>query len=552
MRRLAVLCLLAGMVVMGVAPVYARDREHRGGEEGAVLFVAKTHRTALTATTAARSGRGHAQPAAVPATLVPPSCTNTPYSTIGAAVSAASPGSTIEVCPGIYHEDVVVNKELTLTGQDATIDATGLNNAVQVVTSHVTIQGFDLREATGEGVLVGADSMSDPNSGFIASQGFVLNDVDILNNDVRHDNQGFSGPGGSTSTCAYPGDCGGGIHFNVVAHSLIKGNTVKGNADEVLLTDDYGPNFDNVVSNNLVSHNATDCGITLPSHNTSAVTFNPVTMQVTGRNPTKGGVYDNQVLDNVSVRNGTVIASQGPGVFTGSGGGVGIFGSGPGSGAYDNLVKGNDLAGNGLAGVVIHAHHPGGEDVNGNKILSNVIGKNNTGGDPEDGSPGPNDLSTTGISIYSGVAKVRITVADNQISSNKIGIWLNSDGDGDRAWGQCLRAGRHAGPPRLIRRCQPLPWRGLDLPRPTTRANARQRQRHWTFTSPAWRIHAAWVCASTNRSSGSSAVRPMAARNCVCSSGEADATTSRLTKRPPGSSIRPISANSPCFRSFGR
>ena len=38
------------------------------------------------------------------------------YSTITLAVNAVSPGSTIRVCPGTYPEQVVINKNLTLTG----------------------------------------------------------------------------------------------------------------------------------------------------------------------------------------------------------------------------------------------------------------------------------------------------------------------------------------------------------------------------------------------------------------------------------------------------
>jgi parallel beta-helix repeat protein len=40
----------------------------------------------------------------------------TPFTTIQSAVNAASAGSTIKVCPGIYPEQIVINKSLTLTG----------------------------------------------------------------------------------------------------------------------------------------------------------------------------------------------------------------------------------------------------------------------------------------------------------------------------------------------------------------------------------------------------------------------------------------------------
>jgi len=46
------------------------------------------------------------------------------FMTISAAVAAASPGDTIKVCPGLYHEQVQVNKDnLTLLGAQAGVDA---------------------------------------------------------------------------------------------------------------------------------------------------------------------------------------------------------------------------------------------------------------------------------------------------------------------------------------------------------------------------------------------------------------------------------------------
>jgi hypothetical protein len=96
--------------------------------------------------------------------------------------------------------------------------------------------------------------------------------------------------------------------------------------------------------------------------------------------------------------------------------------------AYDNLVEDNYIAGNGLSGVVMHAHVIGAgqvQDLNGNVITRNVIARDNVEGDPLDGPAGPTDPQETGILVYSGTTPVQVTIEQNVISDNAIGIWLS-------------------------------------------------------------------------------------------------------------------------------
>ena len=53
-------------------------------------------------------------------------CPGAQYSSIQAAVTAAKPGDTINVCAGTYHEQVTVNKKLTIQG----FDVNGMNQAI--------------------------------------------------------------------------------------------------------------------------------------------------------------------------------------------------------------------------------------------------------------------------------------------------------------------------------------------------------------------------------------------------------------------------------------
>src|ERR1700761_1068190 len=73
---------------------------------------------------------------AMAATLfVNPGGTPAAYPTIGAAVIRAQAGDIIYVAPGVYHEDVIIGKQLSLVGSGcgrSVIDAIGLSNGLYI------------------------------------------------------------------------------------------------------------------------------------------------------------------------------------------------------------------------------------------------------------------------------------------------------------------------------------------------------------------------------------------------------------------------------------
>src|SRR5215469_7444843 len=87
----------------------------------------------LLAAGAAAAATAHAAP--VTTSFVSPSghsgardisCDTAGYSSINAAISAASRGGTVVVCAGTYHAEVLIRKPLNLVGrQGAVIDAAG-------------------------------------------------------------------------------------------------------------------------------------------------------------------------------------------------------------------------------------------------------------------------------------------------------------------------------------------------------------------------------------------------------------------------------------------
>jgi len=320
------------------------------------------------------------------------------FTSIQAAVTAAAPGDSIQVSPGIYREAVTIGIPLSLIGanasntiidaknQPAGINVDGLNNAGL---ANVVISGFTVESANYEGIVVTNAS-----------------NVTVWGNRIVNNNVGLSA---DATTCngipdwetAEGFDCGEGIHLSGASYSTVANNTIAHNAGGILLSDDTGATHDNLITGNTTANNPYDCGITLASHPPA---------EVTGAT-SPFGIYHNTISDNLSSGNGVAIE--------GAGAGVGIFGFLPGAGVYANVVIHNRLIGNGLPGVAMHSHAPFGhfED---NQIIGNYIAGN--GADTEDAfTPFP-----TGINIYGVSAASGTVISQNIIKDEGIGIAVNT------------------------------------------------------------------------------------------------------------------------------
>jgi hypothetical protein len=123
------------------------------------------------------------------------------YETIQEAVDDASSGDTIMLCPGIYKENVDVNKPLTIKSfgsyLDTTVQAANANDHVfEVTASNTTIDGLTIQNATGNekaGIYVSAGGCNILNAviqnngkaGIVVmkcGEGLVLENVKIRNN----------------------------------------------------------------------------------------------------------------------------------------------------------------------------------------------------------------------------------------------------------------------------------------------------------------------------------------------------------------------------------
>lgn len=272
--------------------------------------------------------------------------------------------------------------------------------------TEVVVQGFTVINAQFEGILVTNAS-----------------NITIVENHVTGSNRGLqvpTNPGGCPFIPPWETsegfDCGEGIHLAAVRHSTVANNIVDHNAGGVLLTDETGPNHDNLIIGNQITENGYDCGITLASHR-------PPTNLGFGSDPTVAfGVFRNTVAYNESSNNGLAVS--------GNGIGVGIFTS-PGpptfptmqTAAYDNVVIGNRLIGNGQPGVALHAHKAG-ATLTGNLVTGNYIAFN--GPDVADNAtPGP-----TGINVDGGASGVPLpgnSIIGNVIENESVDVAIRTE-----------------------------------------------------------------------------------------------------------------------------
>ena len=350
------------------------------------------------------------------------------HSTIQSAVNAAANKDVIKVAAGIYPEEVTIGKPLSLLGSSAAqviIQAANFAHGIFVDgydnpgLANVTISGFTVRGALYEGILV-----------------VSVSNAKILNNNVV-DNDSTSGlsftgaltgcpnqPGSGTYETDETGDCGGAIHMVGTVNSLVSGNTMTGNADGLLLSDETAEAKGNLITHNIIVNNPLECGIVLASHP-------PAGQTMTVPLPPHNGVNNNVVSENISANNGVQVGGAGAGLFS--------DGAGPGT-VSGNVIKGNQLTGNGIPGVALHTHvgpafGAPADTFSGNMVIGNFISGN--GADTYDtATPGP-----TGININSGGGGSPVTgmvISGNVIENEDVAIAVNTPAEVDANFNDLL------------------------------------------------------------------------------------------------------------------
>ena len=148
------------------------------------------------------------------------------YPTISAAITAASPGDTIIVDPGVYNEAITINKALTLLGAGADINPVSVGRpggestidsqfAVTIAASDIIFNGFEVRNFR-YGINIPAASFPAPN--------YTVQNITIKYNWMHATNAtiGFN---------AEPGL----LRNLVISHNIISVNNVSPGGDDYAL-----------------------------------------------------------------------------------------------------------------------------------------------------------------------------------------------------------------------------------------------------------------------------------------------------------------------------
>ncbi len=123
-------------------------------------------------------------------------CPTAQYTTINAAVAAASAGDTIQVCAGIYPETVTVDKQLTFTGAKSGVDARSSRGGLATELVVDSINGGFLINGDVNGVRIDGFTITGAGSDSVGADGIEAfagsSGITVVNNIVRDNLEGIN------------------------------------------------------------------------------------------------------------------------------------------------------------------------------------------------------------------------------------------------------------------------------------------------------------------------------------------------------------------------
>lgn len=179
------------------------------------------------------------------------------YPTVQEAIDAAAPRGIVLVSEGIYYEHLVVNKPLTLIGQDKVttiVDGNGTggwgyeDSVFYVTGDDVIINGFTIRNSGGDGYWC-----------YVAGIYLDSSGSEIAGNIIIGNNRGIIGGGNATIGDNIIQNNNYGIYGG--RNNVISCNTISDNHHIGVWFEGLFGNDSNIITDNIISNN--ECGISL-------------------------------------------------------------------------------------------------------------------------------------------------------------------------------------------------------------------------------------------------------------------------------------------------
>ena len=213
------------------------------------------------------------------------------YTTIQGAIDAASPGDTVYVYSGTYYENVVVNKTISLVGEDR--NSTIIDGDGTGIVLHISANWANVTDLTA--TKSGSNRITDAGIRlYIATHCYVANNTVVGNeNGILLQSAFYNTIKGNVAN----GNNKSGIRLRSSQWNNITANALSGNLEGILITD-YSQ--DNTITDNSVAGNVE--GIYLVHSYDSTVAFNQVTQNVDAgiriSHSTRNSVAHNEVRNN--------------------------------------------------------------------------------------------------------------------------------------------------------------------------------------------------------------------------------------------------------------
>jgi len=275
-------------------------------------------------------------------------------------IDNASVGDTIYIPSGIYYENIIIIKSISLIGEDKNttiIDGCGIGDVVHISACWVNISGFTIQQGTNGINLYTLYSTIERNN--ISNNIYGIN-LEFSSNNIITDNTIISNQND-------------GIYLNYDSSSnTITDNNISANNNNGISLNFFSNN-NNIIGNTIISnHNK---GIYLDYSNSNTITYNNISSS------NLEGISLFESISNTILTN-EIISNNAEGIFLDESSSNMINDNSITSNYYDGIYLTHESSSNTINDNTINSNHKNGIFLNSN---SNIITSNNISFNNEDG-----------------------------------------------------------------------------------------------------------------------------------------------------------------------